>query len=69
MLQETLYIEGMSCGHCVQQVKNIIEKQTGVIQAEVNLTEKQASVKFDEKATSLDIIKSAINQSELFKTK
>lgn len=69
MLKETLHIEGMSCGHCVQQVKNIIEKQAGVIQAEVNLTEKQASVKFDENVTSLDIIKSAINQSEIFKTK
>lgn len=37
-------VAGMSCNHCVQSVKNALEKITGVKQVEVNLEAGQATV-------------------------
>ncbi len=68
MLKETLIIENMSCGHCVNQVKNILEKQLGVLRVNINLEAKLATIDFDEQKTSIDILKNAINQSETYKT-
>lgn len=58
----------MSCGHCVNQVKNILEKQLGVLRVNINLEAKLATIDFDEQKTSIDILKNAINQSETYKT-
>ncbi|NLO21907.1 MAG: heavy-metal-associated domain-containing protein [Syntrophomonadaceae bacterium] len=37
-------VAGMSCNHCVQSVKNALEKITGVKEVEVNLEAGQATV-------------------------
>jgi copper chaperone len=68
MLKETFLIENMSCGHCVHQVKNLLEKQVGVMLVDVSLDTKLATIEFDEQKTSIDILKNTINQSEIYKT-
>ncbi len=42
MNQTILWIEGMTCGHCVQTVQKALAAVSGVQQAEVSLTEKKA---------------------------
>ncbi|MCC7331049.1 MAG: heavy-metal-associated domain-containing protein [Flavobacteriales bacterium] len=59
-------IEGLSCGHCVSAVSTIIKNINGVKSCKVVLPNK-ASVEFDELQTSLDLIKSEINSSEIYK--
>ena len=42
--QETIRVEGMSCGHCVMAVKKAIESLEGVREADVSLEGKKAVV-------------------------
>ncbi len=60
-------IEGMSCGHCSNAVKNLIEEVKGVETAEVNLGEKKASVLFDPDTTNKQAIIDNINSSNSYK--
>lgn len=55
----------MSCGHCVNAVKNLIDEVEGVKSAEVDLTSKTATVSFEE--TSAQAIIDNINSSEIYK--
>jgi copper chaperone CopZ len=43
-VKKTLSIEGMSCGHCVNHVKNALTEVAGVESAEVDLGAKRAVV-------------------------
>ena len=61
--QETIKVEGMSCGHCVMRVKKAIEGVHGVKKADVNLENKQAVVEFDEEKADIEKIKSAIKET------
>jgi copper chaperone len=63
----TITVEGMSCGHCSNAVKNLIEEVEGVELAEVNLGTKEASVLFDSNVTNLQAIIDNINSSETYK--
>ena len=44
--QETLHIEGMSCGHCVASVKKALENTAGVAVEHVEIG--KAEVQYDE---------------------
>ena len=44
MTQRTLSVTGMSCGHCVEQVKKALEAVDGVDGAEVSLESNEATV-------------------------
>jgi copper chaperone len=44
MMKKTLSIEGMSCSHCVNHVKNALADLAGVESAEVDLGKKSAVV-------------------------
>jgi copper chaperone len=44
MMKKTLSVEGMSCKHCVNHVKNALEGVAGVDSAEVELETKSAVV-------------------------
>lgn len=44
MMKKTLSIEGMSCNHCVNHVKNALADVAGVESAEVDLGKKRAVV-------------------------
>ncbi|WP_458411920.1 copper chaperone CopZ [Schinkia sp. CFF1] len=58
MKNETLTVEGMSCGHCVNAVETAL-KEIGVA-AKVDLKGKTVDVSYDEAKVSLDKIKEAI---------
>lgn len=66
-MQTELKIEGLSCGHCVNAVSTILGALNGVQNYSVNLPN-QAIIEFDEKVISLEKIKQAINDSEIYKT-
>ncbi len=46
-MEKTLKVDGMMCMHCVQHVKEALEKVEGVKSAEVDLKKKRAVVKLD----------------------
>jgi copper chaperone len=62
-----LQVEGMSCGHCVNAVKNLINEVEGVETAEVDLASKTATISFEADATSAEAIIDNINSSEVYK--
>ena len=43
-VNETLHIEGMSCGHCVASVKNALEATDGVAVEHVEIGKAQVQV-------------------------
>lgn len=61
-----LKIEGLSCGHCVNAVTNILNEVEGVEKVNVSLPD-LAEVDFDETKVSVDNLKQAINDSEIYK--
>jgi len=65
-MKAEIKIEGLSCGHCVHAVSTILADLEGVQNYTVNLPS-QAIVEFDEKVISLEKIKQAINDSEIYK--
>lgn len=62
----SIAVEGMSCNHCSNAVKNLIEEVEGVESAEVNLVEKEAQVSFDPNKTNAQAIIENINSSEVY---
>ena len=63
MTQETIKVEGMSCGHCVMRVKKAIEGVEGVRKADVDLQKKQAVVEYMEGKANPEKIKNAIKEA------
>ncbi|MDR2135813.1 MAG: cation transporter [Treponema sp.] len=61
-MKTTLKIEGMSCEHCVQHVKEALEGIAGVASAKVRLKTNSAEVKHDETA-SLAMMEQAVEQA------
>ena len=49
-----IYIDGMSCGHCVSHVKEAL-LDIGAIKVKVDLEEKYAIADFDEEISDSDI--------------
>ena len=56
----TLNVEGMSCIHCVNAVKNAIGSLSGISQVDVDLEEKKATADYDPEKVSVQSIKDAI---------
>jgi len=54
----TLHIEGMSCGHCLQAVRGVLEKADGVRVDSVSMG--RAEVAYDEDLTQPDRIAAMI---------
>lgn len=46
-MKKTIYIDGMSCGHCTARVKAALEQLNGVSSVEVELEAKRAVVETD----------------------
>jgi copper chaperone CopZ len=61
-MKTILHIEGMSCGHCVQHVKDALESVAGVKTAEVHLDDKSAVVEHAE-GVSQDTLKAAVEEA------
>jgi copper chaperone len=67
-VKSTIKIQGMTCGHCKKAVENILKEEKGVLKAEVFLENAFADVTFDDSQTSIEKLKSAINDSGIYKT-
>lgn len=67
MKDATFDIEGMSCNHCVNAVKNLIEDVEGVKSAIVDLNTNEAQVLFEDTQTSAGAIIDNINSSNIYK--
>lgn len=63
MTQDTINVEGMSCGHCVMRIKKAIEGVQGIKKADVSLENRQAVVEFDEEKTDMEKIKAAVKEA------
>jgi copper chaperone len=60
-------IEGMSCGHCSNAVKNLLSETSGVQRAEVHLAEGRAEVEFDSSVVSVEELRNKINDTGMYK--
>lgn len=60
-MKKIINIEGMSCSHCVRNVKNTLEELDGVTGATVDLEKKQAVLTLA-KDVEDNIIKEAIDE-------
>ncbi len=63
----TLVIEGMTCGHCKNAVERMLKEQDGVISADVNLTQANASVSINSDLIDKAELIKIINNSEIYK--
>jgi len=62
-------VDGMTCGHCVRAVKELIEEVEGVSNVSVSLDDKQAVVSFSEKSLAPESIINHINSNSSYKAK
>ena len=61
MQTEILKVTGMTCGSCTSKVTNALKSVAGVGDVKVLLAAGEATVQFDERLTSPDQLKSAVN--------
>ncbi|WP_135611923.1 heavy-metal-associated domain-containing protein [Methanococcoides sp. AM1] len=61
MVETTIKVEGMSCGHCQMAVTKAISSVEGVSSVDVDLEKGEANVSYDPQTADLDTIKKAIN--------
>ena len=55
-----LNINGMTCMGCVNSIKNVVEKVSGVSGADVSLENKQVTIRYDPERTNINQFKNAI---------
>lgn len=59
MEKKTFYIPNISCGHCVNTIKNELEDLNGVSRVEGNQDKKEIAVEYESPAT-IEIIKDTL---------
>lgn len=62
-MEQTIQIDGMTCGGCAATVERVLKAQTGVNQAKVDLAAKTAAVEFDPTHTNLADLQAAIEDA------
>jgi len=60
MQTEIVRVKGMNCGGCISTVTHALKAVSGVSEADVSLSAGEATVKFDERLTSREKLKSAV---------
>ena len=60
---KTLNVEGMSCMHCVNAVKDSIGSLPGISKLEVDLTGKKVAVEYDSEKVNIEKIKDKIEDA------
>jgi copper chaperone len=63
MVEVTISVEGMSCGHCKAAVEGALTKLDGVTSAEVNLAAKNVTVQFDQGKVTEETLKNEIEEA------
>lgn len=61
-MKKLMIIEGMSCGHCVNHVKNALEEVAGVVSVAVDLQGKNAVIELRESVKD-DLLKDAVMEA------
>ena len=62
MEKVVLNVEGMSCSHCENTIKKAVGTLDGVVEVTVDLAKKTVAVQYDPAKTSVDKIKSEIEE-------
>nr|WP_042223063.1 copper chaperone CopZ [Oceanobacillus manasiensis] len=62
MMEKTLNVQGMSCGHCKMSVENALKNLDGVSAAEVNLEAGKVEVTFDDLKVNVTTMKDAVEE-------
>lgn len=57
-------IEGMSCEHCANSVKNALEELDGISKVEVSLNNKNAQIEYDDSKLNIETILNTIKELE-----
>lgn len=60
-MQKKVYIEGMSCQHCVRHATEALAELKGASNVQVNLEDKMATLELDPSVTD-EMIKEAIQE-------
>jgi copper chaperone len=60
MQTEIVKVTGMTCGGCISNVTHALKAVSGVSDVDVSLSAGEAKVKFDERLTSPEKLKSAV---------
>ena len=60
MQTEIVKVTGMTCGDCTSKVTQALKMVSGVSDVKVSLSTGEATVKFDERLTSPEKLKSAV---------
>ncbi len=60
MPNEIIKVEGMTCGHCEETVRNSVNSLKGIKSVLVDLDKKQVNVDFDDTEINLEEISSKI---------
>ena len=63
MLTTVIKINGMTCMGCVNSVKIVLEKISGVDNVDVSLEQAQAAIQYNAETTSVDQFKQAIEDA------
>jgi len=63
METKIIRIGGMTCGGCVNSVKNVLQKITGVSSVEASLEQGLAKVQYDATKTNTDQFRGAIENA------
>ena len=60
MQTELLRVTGMACGGCTTNVTHALKAVPGVVDVKVSLSPGEATIRYDERLTSSDRLKSAV---------
>lgn len=58
-----LNVEGMSCKHCEEAIKNELTKLNGVYEVIVDINAKRVAVEYDGERLTIDILKGVIEDA------
>lgn len=67
--ERAIAVDGMTCGHCVRAVKELIEEMEGISSVSISLEDKEAVVSFTEKSLAPESIVNHINSNSNYKAK
>ena len=63
MIEKTLNVEGMSCGHCKAAVEGELNKLSGVMKANADIERGTVEVSYDEGTVTTEDLKGAIEEA------
>ena len=63
MIEKTLNVEGMSCGHCKAAVEGELNKLSGVTKANADIERGTVEVSYDEATVTTEDLEGAIEEA------